>query len=68
MQRPYFSSVKTNYINNRSVFIKSGGCKYDNTCATRLSSALIKSNPNFKKIFAGANGNKCNLHGNMRGA
>ena len=51
MQRPYFSSVKTNYINNRSVFIKSGGCKYDNTCATRLSSALIKSNPNFKKYL-----------------
>jgi len=28
---------------------------------------IVSSNPNLKKIFVGANGNKCKMHANIRG-
>jgi len=68
MTRPHFISVKSNYKLTSKSFSDSGGCNYSNTCAVRLSSALIAANPAFKKIFASSPGNICGPHGNKRGA
>ena len=68
MTRPNFISVKSNYKLTSKSFVDSGGCNYSNTCAVRLSSALIAANPAFKKVFAMSSGNICGPHGNKRGA
>jgi len=68
MKRPHFISVKSNYKLNTKDFRASGGCNYSNTCAVRLSSALIAADPAFKKLFASSPGNICGPHGNKRGA
>ncbi len=66
MLRPSFYKLKSNYKK------KQGGthtCSmhFPNTCAIRMSEALVRSNEKFLDVFKRSHKNKC-PHGHIRGA
>ena len=62
--KPAFTTLKSNYQLN-----KTHDCKmhFPNTCAIRMSEALVKTNPRFLDAFKSSKKNVC-PHGYMRGA
>jgi len=66
MIRPNFISLKTKYKLN-SIEIHKCSMYFPNTCAIRMSEALVAVNSNFLEIFKNSGKNVC-PHGYVRGA
>ncbi len=66
MIRPSFYNLKSNY-KKRSREIHTCSMHFPNTCAIRMSEALVRSNKRFLEVFKRSIKNKC-PHGYIRGA
>ncbi|TOH45238.1 hypothetical protein CGI81_17555 [Vibrio parahaemolyticus] len=66
MKKPSFSKLKANY-KTLPTQIHSCSMAFPNTCAVRMSEALVKTDGEFLTAFKRASKNKC-PHGYLRGA
>ncbi len=66
MNKPLFAKVKLNY-KMQSTQIHTCSMHFPNTCAIRMSEALVNTDAQFLDIFKASNKNKC-PHGYIRGA
>ena len=66
MRKPSFTQLKNNYKTDSSD-THSCTMQFPNTCAIRMSEALVKTNTAFLNVFKGSGKNVC-PHGYMRGA
>lgn len=66
MQKPSFKALLSNYTTN-SRNIHKCSMAFPNTCAIRMSEALVKTENNFLEIFKNSGPNKC-PHSYLRGA
>ena len=64
--RPVFATLKTNY-RTQSTQIHSCTMNFPNTCAIRMSEALVRTNAAFVQVFKASGKNVC-PHGYVRGA
>lgn len=64
--KPAFSTLKSKY-RNQSTQIHARTMSFPNTCAIRMSEALVKTNASFTKVFKASGKNVC-PHGYVRGA
>lgn len=64
--RPSFSALKNNYKTTRES-VHTCSMEFPNTCAIRLSEALVRTNPKFLEKFKAGGKNVC-PHGYVRGA
>ncbi|MCU8269225.1 type VI secretion system amidase effector protein Tae4 [Vibrio vulnificus] len=66
MKKPSFSKLKANY-KTLPTQIHSCSMSFPNTCAIRMSEALVKTDSSFLDTFQNSSKNKC-PHGYLRGA
>ena len=66
MIKPLFKNLKENYETD-STQIHTCSMHFPNTCAIRMSEALVKTAPDLLEVFKKSNKNKC-PHGYLRGA
>ncbi len=66
MMKPAFTKVKTNY-KTQSTQIHTCSMHFPNTCAIRMSEALVKADPKLLDAFKRSSKNRC-PHGYIRGA
>ncbi|MGF1733615.1 T6SS effector amidase Tae4 family protein [Photobacterium kasasachensis] len=66
MKKPLFNTLKTNY-RTQSTQIHNCTMHFPNTCAIRMSEALVRTDENFLDVFIKSNKNKC-PDGYIRGA
>ncbi len=64
--KPTFASLKFNY-RTQSTQIHACTMSFPNTCAIRMSEALVRTNSSFTKLFKDSGKNIC-PHGYIRGA
>lgn len=64
--KPKFTSLKSNYTTDPTA-IHRCSMHFPNTCAIRMSEALVKTNPSFLTVFQQSSRNKC-PHSYIRGA
>lgn len=66
MEKPEFTKLKLNY-RKKSTEIHQCTMHFPNTCAIRMSEALVRTDAAFLQVFTSSSRNKC-PHGNIRGA
>ena len=64
--KPSFATLKANY-RTQSSQIHACSMAFPNTCAIRMSEALVRTNAAFTAVFKASGKNVC-PHGNVRGA